>query len=149
VEVSRTLVETGRSGSPGRPAAVERNDSARRRLQAEQLAHAAAQRAAAEHLAGGGLHERELSEAETVVLLALLDRALGARVPVRAAVRAAGSAHGVRLVLTPYPGVGTVRTARGRLHLDGVRLTVTPLGGSPLPARPELAVPAEPAEAVL
>jgi uncharacterized protein (TIGR02677 family) len=143
VEVSRTLVETGRSGSPGRPAAVERNDGARRRLQEQQLARAAAQRAAAEELAAGGAHGRELSEAETVVLLALLDRALGARVPVRAAVRAAGSAHGVRLVLTPHPGVGTVRTVRGRLHLDGVRLTVSPLGGAPVPPQPELVVPVE------
>jgi hypothetical protein len=36
-----------------------------------------------------------------------------------------------------------VRTVRGRLHLDGVRLTVSPLGGTPAPPRPELAVPVE------
>jgi len=49
----------------------------------------------------------------------------------------------VRLVLTPHPGVGTVNTVRGRLHLDGVRLTVSPLGGAPSPLRPEFAVPVE------
>jgi hypothetical protein len=32
---------------------------------------------------------------------------------------------------------------RGRLHLDGVRLTVSPLGGAPVPPQPELVVPVE------
>lgn len=135
VEVSRTLVETGRAPGPGRPAAVERNDAVRRRLREHQLTDAAQRRAAAEELAAGGLRGRVLSEAETVVLLALLDRALGARVPVRTVVRASGSAHGVRLLLEPCDGVSTVVTVRGRLHLDRVRLSVTPIGGpAPVPA---------------
>jgi uncharacterized protein (TIGR02677 family) len=131
VEISRTLVETGKAPSPGRPAAVERNDGARRRLREQQLVEAAQRRAAAERLAVGGPHGRLLSEAETVVLLALLDRALGARVPVRASVRASGSAHGVRLALHPCEGVTTVDTVRGRLHLDRVRLSVTLIGAPP------------------
>jgi hypothetical protein len=107
---------------------IERNAPAQRRLRERQLTEAAGRRAAADQLAAGGVHGRELSEAETMVLLALLDRALGARAPIRSTV-AAGSAHGVRLVLQPYDGVSTVRTVRGRLHLDGFRLTVTPLAG--------------------
>jgi hypothetical protein len=81
-----------------------------------------------------------LSERETAVLLVLLDRALGARAPLRAAVRAAGSAHGVRLELRPCAGTSTVQTVRGTLHLDGVRLTVTPLAGPPGGAPADLEV---------
>jgi len=146
VEISRTLVETGRAPSPGRPAAVERNDSVRRRLREHQVAEAAQRRAAAQRLAVGGPHGRVLSEAETVVLLALLDRALGARVPVRASVRASGSAHGVRLVLQPCDEVTAVDTVRGRLYLDRVRLSVTLLGGPPptLPVMEQAQAEAEP-----
>lgn len=127
VEVSRTLVETGKTPGTAPPGVVERNDAARRRLRERQLAGAAQQRGAAERLAAGGPHGRVLSEAETVVLLALLDRALGARVPVRAGIRASGSAHGVRLVLEACEEVSTVQTVRGWLRLDRVRLSVTPL----------------------
>lgn len=118
VEVSRTLLETGRSPGPGRPAAIERNAPARHRLREKQLAEVGERRAAAEELAAGGAHGRVLSEAETVVLLALLDRALSARVPVRAAVRASGSAHGVRLVLAPC-GAVTTGGHRPRLAAPG------------------------------
>lgn len=139
VEVSRTLVETGKTPGTTPPAALERNDAARRRLRERQLAGAAQQRAAARCLAAGGPHGRVLSEPETVVLLALLDRALGARVPVRARVRASGSAHGVRLVLEACEEVTTVQTVRGRLHLDRIRLSVIPLGAAPLhTAAPDL-----------
>ena len=68
----------------------------------------------------------------------LLDLALAARAPLRAAVRAAGSAHGVRLQLRPCAGTSTVQTVRGTLHLDGVRLTVTPLAGPPAGAPADL-----------
>ena len=132
VEVSRTLVETGRSPSPGRPAMIDRDDGPRHRLLAQQRARATAQRAAAGALSAGDVHGRVLSEPETAVLLLLLDRALGARSPLGAAVRAAGSAHGVRLELSPCSGVSVVRSVRGVLRLDGVRLAVLPLhGGSP------------------
>jgi len=144
VEVSRTLVETGKPPGSAPPAAVERNDAARRRLRERQLAGAAQQREAAAQLAAGGPHGRVLSEPETVVLLALLDRALGARVPMRARVRAAGSAHGVRLVLEPCEEVTTVQTVRGQLHLDRMGLSVTPLD-IPAPQLPaELNLAAEP-----
>ncbi len=128
VEVSRTLTETGRAPSPGRPAAIARDEGARRHLREQQITQVAQQRTAAAALAEGGVHGRVLTERETVVLLTLLDRALGARVPVRARVRATGSAHGVRLELHPTMGTSTVETERGVLHLDGVRLTVEPLG---------------------
>jgi uncharacterized protein (TIGR02677 family) len=130
VEVSRTLVETGKTPGATPPAALERNDAARRRLREGQLARATQQRDAAKQLAAGGPHGRVLSEPETVVLLALLDRALGARVQVRAMVRTSGSAHGVRLVLEACEEVTTVQTVRGWLHLDRVRLSVTPLDAS-------------------
>ena len=59
--------------------------------------------------------------------------ALVARVPVSRSVTAAGgagpvatgSSDGVRLTLRPAPGVTTVRTVRGRLHLDGLAIEVT------------------------
>jgi hypothetical protein len=43
-------------------------------LREQQLAQTARQRDAAARLAAGGVDDRVLSEAETVVLLALLDR---------------------------------------------------------------------------
>ena len=144
VEVSRTLVETGKTPGAAPPAALERNDTARRRLRERQLAGAAQQRSAAQQLAAGGVHGRVLSEPETVVLLALLDRALGARVPVRARVRASGSAHGVRLVLEPCEDVTTVQTVRGWLHLDRVRLSITPLDAAAPDLLAGLNVAAEP-----
>lgn len=142
VEIARTLVETGRSPGPGPPAAVDRNDAAQRRLRERQVSDADARRSAAAELAAGGVHDRVLSEAETVVLLTLLDRALGARVPVSGVVRAAGAAHGVRLTLEPRDGVTTVHTTRGRLLLDGVTLAVRAVGTatSPRPAQ----LPTEP-----
>ncbi len=66
---------------------------------------------------------RVLDEPETQALLSLLDVALSARVPVSRT--ASGSAHGVRLTLRPAPGVTTVHTVRGRLHLDGLAAEVT------------------------
>jgi hypothetical protein len=74
-----------------------------------------------------------LDEPETQALLSLLDIALTARVPVSRSVTAAdgpgpvatGSADGVRLTLRPRPGVTTVRTVHGRLHLDGLAIEVT------------------------
>lgn len=131
VELSRTLVEKGRSPGAGRPAPVDRADSGRARLRAAQLAEQAAQREAAAGLATEGIYGRRLTRAETAVLLALLDRALAARVPTSAVVRVAGAAYGVRLTLHPDPGSSTVQTEGGRLHLDGVRLDVAvlPPGG--------------------
>jgi uncharacterized protein (TIGR02677 family) len=128
VELSRTLVEKGRSPGTGRPAPIERADPGRSRLRAAQLAEQAAQREAAARLAAAGPYGRPLTRAEAAVLLVLLDRALAARVPTSALVRPAGAAYGVRLTLHPCPGVSTVETEDGRLHLDGVRIEVVETG---------------------
>lgn len=137
VELSRTLVEKGRSPGTGRPAPIDRADSGRARLRTAQLAEQAAQRAAAAGLATDGVYGRRLTKAETAVLLALLDRALAARVPTSAVVRAAGAAYGVRLTLHPHPTSSTVDTEGGRLHLDGVRLEVADLDAGLVPAQRE------------
>jgi uncharacterized protein (TIGR02677 family) len=122
VEISRTLVETGKPPSPGAPARVERNDASRRRLRDAQVAEQQARRAAAAALADGGVFGRTLDEEETELLLGLLDIALGARVPVSG--MTSGSAYGVKLTLSPHPESSTVDTVRGRLHLDRLTLTV-------------------------
>ncbi|MDN5857019.1 MAG: TIGR02677 family protein [Pseudonocardia sp.] len=126
VEISRTLVETGRPPSPGAPPRVERNDASRRRLRDAQIAEQRARRSAAESLVTGGVFDRTLDEEETELLLGLLDIALGARVPVSGAARSSGSAYGVRLTLAPHPTSSTVDTVRGSLHLDRLTLSVAP-----------------------
>ena len=131
VTLSRTLVRTGRAPSLHGPGQIQRNEDERQRLRAEQLKATAQRRAAAAQLASDGVYERVLDEPETQALLGLLDVALAARVPVSRTVTgvpgpvATGSAHGIRLTLRPAAGATTVRTVRGRLHLDGLRLEVT------------------------
>jgi uncharacterized protein (TIGR02677 family) len=131
VTLSRTLVRTGRAQSLHGPGQIQRNEDERQRLRAEQLKATAQRRAAAAQLASDGVYERVLDEPETQALLGLLDVALAARVPVSRTVTgwpgpvATGSAHGIRLTLRPAAGATTVRTVRGRFHLDGLRLEVT------------------------
>jgi uncharacterized protein (TIGR02677 family) len=139
VELSRTLVRSGRAPALHGPGRIERNEEQRQRLRAEQLKETAERRAAAARLACDGAYGRMLDEPETRALLGLLDLALAARVPVSRAVRpsgqqpadpggysrpeaGAGSAHGVRLTLRPVAGSTSVDTVRGRLHLDGLAL---------------------------
>ncbi|MFC9251196.1 TIGR02677 family protein [Amycolatopsis thailandensis] len=124
VEVSRTLVETGKPAAPGAPAKVERNDAGRRRLRERQIAEQRAQLTAARSLADGGVYGRTLGEEETALLLSLLDLALSARVPVAGVLSTSGSAHGVKLTLTPHTESTAVSTVRGRLHLDRLKLVV-------------------------
>nr|WP_245973530.1 TIGR02677 family protein [Rhodococcus wratislaviensis] len=125
VEISRTLAETGRPPSPGLPARVQRNEGSVRRLREEQLTAQRLRAAAAQSLARGGVYERELDEAETDVLLSLLNAALTARVPVSGRVNSStGSENGVKLTLSPHSESTVVRTARGRLHLDGLQVSV-------------------------
>jgi len=126
VELSRTLVQTGRE--PGsrndRPAKLERDAAKRRRLRQEQLAAEQRLATAASGLAAGdgGV---VLDEPQTAVLLRLLQAALTTRVAGRA-VPLSATAHGVRLTLAPSPGaVQTVVTKTGTLHIDGHRLTVS------------------------
>ncbi|MFN2495479.1 MAG: TIGR02677 family protein [Pseudonocardiaceae bacterium] len=125
VELSRTLMETGKTATPGVPARVDRNDAGRRRLRDRQLAERRARTAAAESLAAQGIDGRRLDEAETVLVLGLLDLALDARVAVSGVVGGSGSAYGVRLTLRPHPVSTTVRTVRGQLHLDRLALAVS------------------------
>lgn len=124
VEISRTLVETGKPASPGAPARVDRNDAGRRRLRERQVAEQQARTAAAQALAAQGLDGRVLDEQETELLLGLLDLALAARVPVSGVTSGSGSAYGVRLTLRPHPEATTVNTVRGRLHLDRMAVRV-------------------------
>ncbi|UXY32355.1 DUF2397 domain-containing protein [Streptomyces sp. HUAS TT20] len=132
VELARTLVQSGRTPSLRGPGRIDRNDAERARLRAAQVQEQAERRGAAVSLALDGAYGRVLDEAETRALLSLLDVALAARVPVTRGVgsgaAASGSAHGVRLTPIPtQPGefFTTVRTVRGDLHLDGLRLAVS------------------------
>jgi hypothetical protein len=126
VEISRTLVETGRNATPGIPGRVDRNDAGRRRLHDAQAADQRTRAAAAASLASSGLSDgRVLTEEETTVLLALLDIALSARVPVSGRAPTTGSTHGVRLTLTPSDATTSVRTVRGILHLDRTNLVLS------------------------
>ena len=126
VEVSRTLVETGKNAGPGPPGRVDRNEAGRRRMLDAQHARQRAQLTAANSLAESGLLGRTLSEEETTLLFGLLDIALGARVPVSGQAVTTGSTLGVRLTLTPAAASTSVHTVRGTLHLDRLALTVTP-----------------------
>lgn len=129
VELSRTLVESGKAAGPGAPAKLDRNDAGRRRLRDAQLADRRAQAAAALSLAGSPIEGRTLTEEETSLLFSLLDVALGARVPVSGRVPATGSTLGVRMTLTPHHRSTAVETVRGVLRLDRMALTVTPVAG--------------------
>jgi uncharacterized protein (TIGR02677 family) len=144
VQLARTLVRTGRIAGLHGPGRIQRDDATRERLRAEQLKATVARRAAAAQLAGDGVYERVLDEPETAALLSLLGIALVARVAVSCSVTAAGrpgpvatgSSDGVRLTLRPAPGVTTVRTVRGRLHLDGLAIEVTGAGSATAAAAP-------------
>jgi uncharacterized protein (TIGR02677 family) len=143
VELSRTLVQTGRAPGQGngRPARLDRAAERRSRLRAEQLAAERRLAEAAGRLAGAGVGTEPLDEAQTEVLLRLLDLALAARVT-GAAHPLAAAVHGVRLTLTPAAGTfTTVPTVGGALHLDGFTLSVTPVEGR-LPTADRAPVPA-------
>lgn len=124
VEVSRTLVETGKTATPGPPARVGRDPAAERRLRDRQLDRRRDRHAAATGLKEAGIAGRELTEAETALLFDLLDTALAARVPVSGRSPAAAGSDGVRLTLTPADTSSTVRTVRGSLHLDRMAVTI-------------------------
>jgi uncharacterized protein (TIGR02677 family) len=125
LEIARTLAETGRPPSPGAPSRIQRNDAGIRRLRQAQLDAQRARTAAALALAAGDVHDRELDERETEVLLRLLDAASTAWVPVSGRVGGTtGSDSGVTLTVSEYPGRTVVRTARGVLHLNNRRLEV-------------------------
>ena len=69
----------------------------------------------------------ELDRAQLRELLALLDRALRARVPVSGHLtRAEATSGGVHVRLTPAPQDTEVHTAGGTLTLPGLTLELTP-----------------------
>jgi uncharacterized protein (TIGR02677 family) len=132
VELSRTLVETGRDpGSRNQaPARLDRADQGRARLRAARLVDERRLVDAAAGLGGlGAAGGAVLDETQLEVLLRLLDLALMTRHgrqrgPIGAA------AHGVRLELTPrVSGFATVVTKDGQLRIDGFELTITPATG--------------------
>jgi uncharacterized protein (TIGR02677 family) len=131
VTLARTLVRNGRVSGLQGPGRIQRDDEAKERLRAEQFKATVQRRAATAQLASDGVYERVLDEPETQALFTLLGIALTARVPVSRTVTggrgplATGSADGVRLTLRPAPGRTTVRTVRGRLHLDGLAIEVS------------------------
>lgn len=139
VQLARTLVRTGRVAGLQGPGRIQRDDAAKERLRAEQLKATVARRAAVAQLAGDGVYDRVLDEPETEALLSLLGIALVARVPVSRSVSSGGpgpvgtgSADGVRLTLRPRLGITTVRTVRGRLHLDGLAIEITSAATGPV-----------------
>jgi uncharacterized protein (TIGR02677 family) len=128
VELSRTLVETGREpGSRNNlPARLDRAEADRARLRQAQLAEEGRLRHAAASLAETGLDSRVLDDAGTTLLLRLLDRVLSNRPAGTIRVPVVAAAFGIRLQLTPKPGTfTTVATAHGTLRIDGFALTVT------------------------
>ncbi|WP_420497658.1 TIGR02677 family protein [Parafrankia soli] len=146
VALSRTLVRVGRRAGLQGPGRLQRDEAAKEWLRAEQLKATTQRRSAMAQLADNGVHDRVLDEAETEALLSLLSIALVARVPVSRTVGsgpgpvATGSSDGVRLTLRPGPGVTTVRTVRGRLHLEGLAIEIRSAGSGL--AAPAAAVPA-------
>jgi len=125
VELSRTLVQTGRMPGQGngRIARIERSESSRRVLRERQVAEERRQAEAAASLIGA----ETLTDAQAGVLRRLLDIALSARQAGRPAASLAAAAFGVRLTLRPRPGrFTTVGTESGRLHIDGFELAVSP-----------------------
>lgn len=133
VELSRTLVETGREpGSRNNlPARLDRAEPGRAKLREAQLVQERRLAQAAITLAETSLEEQILNGPGTALLLRLLDLVLAARPsgPIRGPVVV--SAVGIRLQLTPKPGTfTTVTTTQGRLRIDGYALTVTAGGSS-------------------
>lgn len=129
VELSRTLVETGReSGSRnGTPARLDLAEAGRARLRRDRLADERRMTEAAADLVRIDLASDVLDDAQVAVLLRLLDLALAARTAGRAPVHVAAAAHGVRLQLTLRPDTyTTVTTKHGRLHIDGYAVEATP-----------------------
>ena len=138
VELSRTLVEAGRAPGQGngRPARLDRAEDRRARLRADQLSQERRSAEAAARLVDTGLGEQPLDEAQTGVLLRMLDLVLAARVTGSGHVPLVAAAYGIRLTLTPAPGrFTTVPTTGGSLHLDGFTLEVTPAAHTATTAR--------------
>ncbi|MEV6862003.1 TIGR02677 family protein [Streptosporangium subroseum] len=130
IEVALTPFRTGRQAGPGLPQPVRTDTGVRADLRRRQLEARAAEREAAQDLAGSGAHDRILNEAETRVLLALLTRALEARSVVAGRLTSgSGSDDTVVMRLLPEPKGSSVRTRHGMLHLPGFTLEIVSRSG--------------------
>lgn len=125
VELSVSLFRSGQPPKPGNPTPVRANPAVQRELRRRQAEERARAHAAADHLVTSGVHDRILDEAETKVLLTLMTKALDSRSIVAGRINAAGSDDVLLLRLVPADTGTTVRTARGTLHLPGLRVEVT------------------------
>jgi uncharacterized protein (TIGR02677 family) len=134
VELSRTLIETGREpGSRNNlPARLDRADSGRARLREAQVMEERRLAQAAGSIVETGLEQQVLDESGTALLLRLLDRVLINRPSGPVRVPLVAVAFGIRLQLTPKPGTfSTVVTRHGRLSIDGYAVTVSGHRGAP------------------
>ena len=124
VAIAATLRERGVPPSPGRPAPVADDTAARRHARDLQEAAMTSAAAAREALTGG--LDTELDHAQLRELLALLDRALRARVPVSGHLRSAEArSGGVHVRLVPADHDTQVATVDGTLVLPGTELELT------------------------
>ncbi len=129
VEVTTTFREHGRPPSPGRPAPLPDNSRERAAMFATQKARRAAQVAAEDSLARGGLGERVLNREEFQVLLRLMDLALQTRANVvgslparRGGIAGEGRTPRLRLRLRHANQATVVRTTEGRLIIPDITL---------------------------
>jgi uncharacterized protein (TIGR02677 family) len=128
VELSRTLVESGREPGQGngRPARLERSESLRSALRRQRLAEEERLVDSAASLVGVDLGDIVLDDTHLTVLLRLLDLALSTRIQGNVDRPIAAAAHGIRLQLTPAQGFTTVTTKQGSLRIDGYALSLAP-----------------------
>jgi uncharacterized protein (TIGR02677 family) len=130
IDIALTPFRTGRQAGPGLPQPVRTDTGQRADLRRRQVAVRSAERAAAQSLAERGAHGRVLGEAETRVLLSLLNRALEARTVVAGRLKSgSGSDDTVVMRLVPDPGGSTVRTPHGVLHLPGFAMEIVSRSG--------------------
>jgi uncharacterized protein (TIGR02677 family) len=130
IDIALTPFRTGRQAGPGLPQPVRTDTGQRADLRRRQVAVRSAERAAAQSLAERGAHGRVLGEAETRVLLSLLNRALEARTVVAGRLKSgSGSDDTVVMRLVPDPEGSTVRTPHGVLHLPGFAMEIVSRSG--------------------
>jgi len=128
VEVSVTLFKKGKAPAAGVPQPARNNAAVQAELRRRQAADRTAQRQAAARLLDDGAHGRVLDEPEVKVLLRLLTLAMESRTIVAGRVAASGGNDVLTMRLLPDNHGSTVQTARGTLHLPGVRLELEPAG---------------------
>jgi uncharacterized protein (TIGR02677 family) len=127
VEVAVPLFRTGKQPTTGNPSPLRTDRGARRELRDRQVAARSAERRAGQNLAEAGVHDRELDEVETGVLLKLMTKALEGRTVVSGRLRSGtGGNDALMISLVPADTGSTVRTPHGTLHLPGLRVELRP-----------------------